>query len=130
MTDENLEELIAELAASQALDLRSYKRTTIKRRLKRRMGQLGVGNFEAYRQRLRDDPAEAAELFSTVLINVTEFFRDQQGWHVMRTEVLPRLLDDLQSGETFRAWCAGCSTGEEPYSLAMLLQEELNRREG
>src|SRR5262249_3634876 len=121
MPDVSLQNLIDELVASRALDLRGYKHTTLERRVRRRMSQVNVPSFGQYLDKVREDSREVNELLNTVLINVTEFFRDPQAWDFIREEVLPRTFKTLRPGEVFRAWSAGCATGEEPYSLAILL---------
>ena len=119
--DLSLTELVNELAAQRRLDLRGYKLGTLQRRMSKRMRQLNIASHADYLRRIQEDPTEVNELLHAVLINVTEFFRDPPAWEVLRTSVLPDLLGGMGSGDVFRAWCAGCASGEEPYSLAMLL---------
>ncbi|MFB3814126.1 MAG: CheR family methyltransferase [Terriglobales bacterium] len=121
--DLSLRELIHSVAEERGLDLRGYKPSSLERRTRKRMFQLGIGNFSAYLQYIRNRPGEINELLNTVLINVTEFFRDPLAWEVLRSQVLPRMLKRLQPGDSFRAWSAGCASGEEPYSLAILLAD-------
>jgi two-component system, chemotaxis family, CheB/CheR fusion protein len=116
-------EVIHELATQRGLDLRGYKHGTLQRRMRKRMHQLKLRTFSEYLQHFQKDPSEASQLLETVLINVTDFFRDPQAWDVLRTAVLPSLLQRVGAGEVFRAWCAGCASGEEPYSLAILLAD-------
>ncbi len=123
MPEVNLQTLIHQLAESRALDLRGYKHSTLERRVRKRMAQVGIETFGEYVDKFQRDAHEMDELLNTVLINVTEFFRDPQAWEVLYTDVLPLLLQPLKPGDSFRAWCAGCSSGEEPYSLAILLSE-------
>ena len=120
-----LEQLIDRLANDHGPDLRGYKVSTLERRIRRRMFQLGVGTFAEYLQRMQHDGKESAELLNTVLINVTEFFRDPPAWDVLRKEALPPLLKSIHSGESLRAWSAGCATGEEAYSIAILIADLL-----
>src|SRR3954453_16406890 len=118
MTDQiTLEQLIEMIATERGLDLRGYKTSTLDRRLRRRMSQLNIATASEYMQKIRDDEGETAELLNTVLINVTEFFRDPQAWDFLHDEVLPKLLQQLDTGNCFRAWSVGCASGEEPYSL-------------
>ncbi len=119
--DLSLAELVNELAAQRRIDLRGYKHGTLQRRTRRRMQQLNLSRYDEYLRRIEQDPAEVTALLNTVLINVTEFFRDAPGWEILRTQVLPELLSEVGRGGIFRAWCAGCASGEEPYSLAILL---------
>src|SRR5689334_16072960 len=116
------------LAQERALDLRGYKPTTLERRIRRRMSQLTLNSYESYLEYVRGNPAETNQLLNTILINVTEFFRDPAAWDVIREDILPYLLKRLRIGDSFRAWVAGCSTGEEVYSLAILVAEYFGSR--
>ncbi len=126
----SLRELIQIVANERGLDLRGYKHSTLDRRLRRRMFQLNIGSVSDYLEKIRTDEKEVNELLNTVLINVTEFFRDQQAWEVLHQNVLTRVLRAMRPGDTFRAWSAGCATGEEPYSLAILIADILGTRLG
>jgi len=126
--EQALKDLIRELAEDRGVDFRGYKPTTLERRIRRRMQQLSVDTFQEYGEFIRQKPAETTELLNTVLINVTRFFRDPQAWEVLREEVLPILFRGRIAGSSFRVWCAGCATGEEPYSAAILLTELLGPR--
>jgi two-component system CheB/CheR fusion protein len=126
--DLSLREIVQELATRCALDLRGYKHGTLQRRMRKRMQRLSVSSYSDYLDLIRRTPGEANELLSTVLINVTEFFRDAPAWEALRTSVLPSLLERLQPGDAFRAWCPACASGEEPYSLAILLAEHFGKR--
>jgi two-component system CheB/CheR fusion protein len=133
MTDKeqlSLSQLVEELAEKRNLDLRGYKTTTLERRIRKRMSEVSCGNYSEYLEKLHQDPHEVDILLNTILINVTEFFRDPQAWEALRTEVLPGLLRGLKPGDTFRAWCAGCASGEEPYSLAILVSDFLRDKLG
>jgi two-component system CheB/CheR fusion protein len=95
------------------------------RRVLRRMQVLGLEGFDAYRDHLEANPEEFALLFNTILINVTSFFRDPQAWEALDREVLPKLLEAKGGHGPVRAWSAGCATGEEAYSIAILLAERM-----
>ncbi len=123
MKEVSLGELLQELAEERNFDLRGYKVTSVERRFRHRMFQLKISNYSSYSDYIRRNPAEINDLLNTVLINTTQFFRDPQGWDLLRTEVLPKLTATLKPGDSFRAWSAGCASGEEPYSLAILLRE-------
>jgi two-component system CheB/CheR fusion protein len=123
--DLSLRDFLDELADERGLDLRGYKITTLTRRIRRRMDSLKIRSLGDYQQHIREHSDEVANLLDTVLINVTEFFRDPQAWDLIRRQVLPMLLDPLKPGDTFRAWSAGCATGEEVYSLAILVHDYL-----
>ncbi len=126
--DLSLTEIVQELANRCALDLRGYKHGTLQRRLRKRMQRLSVSSYSDYLEVIRRTPGEAGELLNTVLINVAEFFRDAPAWEALRTSVLPALLARLQPGDPFRAWCPACASGEEPYSVAILLAEHFGKR--
>ena len=124
----NLDELLHSLAEERDLDLRGYKATTLERRLRRRMSQLSLKDYSEYLDYIRANPEETNQLLDTILINVTEFFRDPAAWDVIGNDILPFLLKGLRTGDSFRAWVAGCSTGEEVYSLAILIAEHFGAR--
>ena len=123
-----LEEFVQFLAEERDLDLRGYKPTTLERRLRKRMNEVKAADYERYIEYIQSNPDETNLLLDTVLINVTEFFRDPAAWDVISADILPYLLKKLRTGDTFRAWVAGCSTGEEVYSLAIALAEYFGPR--
>ena len=124
----NLEDFLHFLVEEREFDLRGYKPTTLERRLRKRMGQLALPDYSAYVDYIRANPVETNLLLDTILINVTEFFRDPAAWDVIADDILPFLLKRLRTGDSFRAWVAGCSTGEEVYSLAILVAEHFGPR--
>ncbi len=126
--DEALQELLEDLAKTRGLDFRGYKPASLQRRLRKRMAQLNIGSYRDYIQYFHDSPAEINNLLQVVLINVTEFFRDPPAWEALRQDALALLLDRMKVGDSFRAWCAGCASGEEVYSLAILLAEHFGAR--
>ena len=133
MTDKDplsLRQLLDELANNRNLDLRGYKTTTLERRIRKRMSEVSARSYSEYLERIHQDAREIDALLNTILINVTEFFRDPQAWDALRNEVLPGILRPLKAGDTFRAWCAGCASGEEPYSLAILVSDFLGGKLG
>ncbi|PWC52451.1 CheR family methyltransferase [Azospirillum sp. TSO22-1] len=119
------EALIHYIQESRGLDFRGYKRTSLQRRIRRRMEEVGCEEFTTYHGILEADPQEFVALLNTVLINVTSFFRDAEAWDVLRKEVAPHLLARKGDRGPIRIWSAGCASGEEPYSLAMLFAEAL-----
>lgn len=123
-----LRELLQELAEQRGFDFRGYKKTTLERRFRKRMFQLNIGSYADYAQFIRRNPEETNELLNTIVINVTEFFRDPPAWEVLRHDILPRMVKQLKPGASFRAWSAGCASGEEAYSIAILLSELLGPR--
>ena len=126
--DVTLKELLEELAQERGFDFRGYKKSTLERRFRRRMFQINIGSYADYSEHIRNHPDETNELLSTILINVTEFFRDPPAWEILRHEILPSLLKSLKPGHSFRVWSAGCASGEEPFSAAMLLAEYFGPR--
>jgi two-component system CheB/CheR fusion protein len=123
-----LKTLLQELAEQRNFDFRGYKKTTLERRFRRRMFQLCLGGYAEYGEYIRAHPDEVTDLLNTLLINVTEFFRDPPAWEILRHEILPPLLKQIKPGHSFRAWSAGCASGEEPYSIAILLAEYFGHR--
>jgi two-component system CheB/CheR fusion protein len=126
--EQTIKDLVHELAEERGLDLRGYKFTTLERRVRRRMHQLNLGSYTEYLDYIRGDHNETDKLLDTVLINVTRFFRDVQAWDALAQEVLPALFNNKPPGSSLRVWCAGCATGEEPYSVAILLCELLGTK--
>jgi len=106
-------------------DFSLYKKSTIRRRIERRMSQHDLTDIDVYCRFLKEHPAEAKALFKELLINVTSFFRDPEAFDALKQE-LPRLFADKLDGYVVRVWVAGCATGEEAYSIAMLLREYMN----
>lgn len=121
--DPQFEALLTYLKEQRGFDFTGYKRASLARRVQRRMDLTGVESFSAYRERLEMQPAEFIELFNTVLINVTGFFRDADAWEYLRTTVVPQLLE--ANDGPVRLWSAGCATGQEAYSLAMTFADVL-----
>jgi len=121
--DVPLKDLLQELAEHRGFDFRGYKKTTLERRFRKRMFQLNIGTYAEYGEYIRNNADEANELLNTILINVTEFFRDPPAWEILRNEILPPVLKPLKPGASFRAWSAGCASGEEAYSVAIILSE-------
>lgn len=111
-------------------DFRHYKRPTVLRRIQRRMHIHALTCLADYRDMLDTDRAEAQALLQDMLIGVTGFFRDTKAFAALEQTVVPRLFEHKDENEQVRAWVAGCSTGEEAYSIAMLLHEQLDRLEG
>src|SRR5439155_23033946 len=95
------------------------------RRVQKRMQTVGLSDFEAYVDYLEVHPEEFGLLFDTILINVTSFFRDRPTWDYLQAELLPRLLTAKSHDDPVRVWSAGCASGEEAYTLAMLFAEAL-----
>ena len=106
-------------------DFALYKRSTLYRRIERRMGLHQISKISVYGRYLRENPKEAELLFKELLIGVTSFFRDAHVWAQLTDQVMPALLKSISAPVALRAWVAGCSTGEEAYSLAIVFHEAL-----
>ncbi|MBV9773162.1 MAG: protein-glutamate O-methyltransferase CheR, partial [Gemmatimonadetes bacterium] len=124
-TDQTFEALLAFLRDNRGFDFTGYKRASLMRRVRARMHALSFRDFTDYRDYLETHPEEFAHLFNTILINVTEFFRDPESWAVLARDFIPALVARKRAGEPIRAWSAGCASGQETYTLVMLLAEAL-----
>lgn len=122
-----IKEIFNLLKSDFQIDFSMYRPTTIARRIQRRLLMTPGMTLDGYAQALAGDPAERQALYHDLLIGVTSFFRDDEAFLRLQREVLPELLDKLDEGEEFRAWVAGCASGEEVYSLAILVDEVLAR---
>ncbi|MCX7195761.1 MAG: PAS domain-containing protein [Proteobacteria bacterium] len=111
------------LRSSTGHDFSSYKKSTIGRRIERRMLQHNIEDTETYARYLKENPTEVKLLFKELLINVTSFFRDAEAFVTLKRDILPLLFEGKPEDYVFRVWVAGCATGEETYSIAMLLRE-------
>uniref|UniRef100_A0AAU2VDX5 protein-glutamate O-methyltransferase n=1 Tax=Streptomyces sp. NBC_00003 TaxID=2903608 RepID=A0AAU2VDX5_9ACTN len=129
-TDEDaLEELLAFIRDARGFDFTGYKRSTLGRRIHKRMTDVGMRAYADYRDLLETSADEFDALFNTILINVTSVFRDTDAWTLLQREVVPDLLADISPDQEIRVWSAGCSSGEEAYSLAIMLAEALGIEE-
>ena len=122
-----LAKVLVLLRAQTGHDFSLYKKSTIYRRVERRMGLHELANVADYVRYLRENPQESELLFKELLIGVTSFFRDPAAWEQLRDEAIPELLAAYPQGGTLRAWSVGCSTGEEAFSLAMVFKEALEK---
>jgi two-component system CheB/CheR fusion protein len=123
--DPDFESLLEYLRANRGFDFTGYKRPSLMRRVSRRMQGGGVESFGEYQDYLEVHPEEFAALFNTILINVTSFFRDQPAWDYLAGEIIPRIAANTPDDESIRVWSAGCASGQEAYTLAMVLAEAL-----
>jgi two-component system CheB/CheR fusion protein len=121
----DLSHLLDYIRRVRRFDFSGYKRTSLARRIGKRMQEVRCDSYADYQDFLEVHPDEFAELFNTILINVTSFFRDAAAWDFVAAEVVPRIASGKQMGEPIRVWSAGCASGEEAYSLAMVLCEVL-----
>lgn len=120
-----LPELATLLRRKTGHDFSQYKPNTIVRRTQRRMQLLHIESVEVFLRRLREDASETEALFKDLLIGVTYFFRDKEAFRALSRIAIPELLRDKAADDTVRLWVPGCSTGEESYSLAILLRESM-----
>jgi len=123
--DDDLEVLLAFIRDSRGFDFTGYKRSSLARRIRKRMQDVGIPDYVDYQDRLESSAEEFRYLFNTILINVTSFFRDKDTWAYLQRDVLPDVLAGIDPAEEIRVWSAGCSSGEEAYSLAIVLAEAL-----
>ncbi len=123
----DLEPVLSALAAAGS-EFRGYKRGTLERRIARRMTVNRVSSLKAYCEILKNRVEEAEALSLDMMIGVTEFFRDPEAWQVLSERVLASLLAEPEGDQPLRVWVPGCATGEEAYSMAMLLSEEIDKR--
>jgi len=120
-------DILTMIYARTGNDFTAYKRGTLFRRLLRRMHIAEVGSIDAYKRHLHDHPTELDRLFRDFLISVTDFFRDPQTFEQLANDIVPRLFKGRGAGDQVRVWVPGCATGEEAYSIAMLMSEHASR---
>jgi two-component system CheB/CheR fusion protein len=118
-------QVLAAMRKASGVDFASYKPSTVRRRLQRRIFLRGLSDLAGYLELLKADPDEIGKLCEEALIHVTGFFREPKSFEVLRTVVFPKLCEDRPSESTLRVWVPGCSTGEEVYSIAICLLEFL-----
>lgn len=121
--DLTLRKIFLLLRTTTGVDFSVYRSTTINRRLARRMGILKVKGRETYLRHLRENPSELEALYQDLLLNVTSFYRNPAAFEALKKKVFPRLAKNRQKDEPLRLWVAGCSTGQEAYTLAMAYAE-------
>jgi two-component system, chemotaxis family, CheB/CheR fusion protein len=124
-TENALKKIFVLVRAQTGHDFSQYKPSTIYRRIERRMAVHQIELIEGYVKYLQQTPVEVEALFRDFLIGVTNFFRDPDAFDMLAEQAIPKLFDSKPAGSVIRVWVAGCSTGEEAYSIAMLLQEQL-----
>jgi len=123
-----MQKIVSLIHEQTGIDFTSYKQSTVARRIQRRIGIAQLANPEDYLELLEQSPQEVAMLGRDLLINVTRFFRDGEVFDVLRGEILPALLKRAAARKALRIWVPGCATGEEAYSIAMLVQEFVTAR--
>jgi len=125
----DLDKFMGKVLRDRGFDLTQYRRAYVERRLAARLRMLELRTYRDYADLLESDPAEYAQMLDTLTINVTDFFRDKAVWDILRTRVIPDLIADKLRGRsrTIRIWSAGCASGEEPYSIAMMVLDVLGK---
>lgn len=118
-----LRDIFTQLRVRTGHDFSNYKRATVLRRIARRMGVNELQNLPAYSQFMHERPAEANALLKDLLISVTNFFRDAESFEKLEQEIIPKLFKDKTADDQVRVWVAGCATGEEAYTLTMMLAD-------
>jgi len=125
MAEADVEPLLDHLKRSRGFDFTGYKRPSLERRIQYRLKAIEIGSYAEYLEYLEVHPEEFPYLFNTILINVTSFFRDEAVWESIGQQLVPELIEGKPAGEPLRVWCAGCASGEEAYTAAMVLAEAL-----
>ncbi len=127
--EQTLSKILHFVDEETGLDFREYKHSTLARRVARRVSVCKCGSLEEYFTYLKSQPDEIPILYREFLIGVTKFFRDTAVWEILEDEVIPELVRSVEAGKALKIWDVACSTGEEPYSLAMYIHEEMERQE-
>jgi len=122
---EQFENLLRYLRQNRGLDFTGYKRPSLMRLVSKRTQMLNLDNCVDYLDYLEVHPEEFSQLFNTILINVTSFFRDPEAWEYIADKIVPAILLAKNSGEPIRVWSAGCASGQEAYTVAMVLAEAM-----
>jgi len=122
----NFEEFLRETAPLLGLQWRPFQKRNIKRKVERRIGEIGLSHFEEYLLRVQKDPTERNRLSRVLTVTISRFFRDQEVFHTLEYSIIPTLLED-KNKEDFKIWSVGCASGEEPYSLSILWKERFER---
>lgn len=123
--EREFEALLYYLKHNRGCDLTGYKRSTLLRRFEHRMHSINISSYQDYLQHLQSDSEEWLALLDTVFINVTDFFRDRDAWDYLANDIIPKIIASKQSDESIRVWSAGCASGQEVYTLLILLAQAL-----
>src|SRR2546421_5652216 len=124
-TSPDFETLLEHLKNTRGFDFTAYKRPTLSRRIDKRMAAIGVESYPAYLDYLQVHQDEFTQLFNSILINVTSFFRDREAFDFLARDIVPKVIQGSQQAGQIRIWSAGCASGEECYSVAILFAEAL-----
>lgn len=136
MLEEGLLQILDKVYEYRDFDFRLYKESSLKRRVERRLRATKVESYNQYINVLSDDPGEYTKLIDNLTIQVTEFFRNPEAWQALREEVFPEIIERKKNcglmnkglRPNLNIWCAGCATGEEAYSVAILVSQLLDER--
>jgi two-component system CheB/CheR fusion protein len=120
-----VEELLDYLKGTRGFEFTAYKRSSLMRRIQKRLQAVNIGSYEDYQTYLEAHPEEFGLLFNTILINVTSFFRDPEAWEFLSSQIVPRIIASGRAEAAIRVWSTGCASGEEAYTLAIILAEQL-----
>lgn len=123
--EEDLQMLVEKILHQRGVDLHQYKESFLRRRLDIRLRARGLQDYSQYSSLLDEDPSEYSIFFETLSINVTKFLRDKDVFDTFYKHIIPKLMEGKQNREEIRIWSAGCASGEEVYSIAILLHEAL-----
>jgi two-component system CheB/CheR fusion protein len=123
--DPSFDAILTYLYANRGVDFSSYKHTSLERRIRKRMSVISINTFSDYIDYLEVHPDEFEQLFNAILINVTSFFRDAPVWECVQTDVIPKIIAGKKDADPIRVWSAGCASGEEAYTLAIVFAEAL-----
>jgi two-component system CheB/CheR fusion protein len=126
--DRGVDAIMRLLREEYGIDFSHYKASTVTRRIERRLALNRSVDIERYVEQLRSDARELSSLYEDLLIGVTRFFRDDEAFDTLEHRIIPELVERAGPGEQIRVWVPGCATGQEAYSIAMLLQERLQAR--
>jgi two-component system CheB/CheR fusion protein len=126
--EQELASLLEHIKQSRGFDFSGYKRASLERRIGKRLEALEIASYSDYEDHLEVHPDEFTKLFDTILINVTGFFRDEAAWRYLETDVVPALVADVPEDRPIRVWSAACASGEEAYTVAMVLAETLGEQ--
>ncbi|MGD1861366.1 MAG: chemotaxis protein CheB [Leptolyngbyaceae cyanobacterium] len=119
--------IIEVLSVNEETDFTDYKANTLRRRIRHRCALTRSNTIDDYLRLIQTSAEERKLLRQSLLIGATAFFRDEEPWQILSAEVLPQLLEEIPNGQQFRAWVSACATGEEAYTLAMILDEAINQ---
>jgi len=123
----DFEQFIKEAAPLLDLQWRRFKRGGIKRKVERRIAELGLSHFEEYLSKIKEDPEEKSCLSQILTVTITRFFRDTKAFDTLEDFIIPTMVENLGEGD-LKIWSIGCANGEEPYSLSMLWKEKFEKK--